>query len=331
MTANAGVEATFVPRHVKLPRGGTLVVRPSTPTDVDGLTTLYDSLDSDDRYRRFFNVYHPPRTFFERMASIADRGGFGLVAVQSEHATDGGQIVGEASYYPLSDGDGEFAITLAQAWRGWLGPYLLDALLEAAAARGTRNLQAEVLVTNRPMLALLRCRGYATMDNTDTSVIRVIVGTEGPTPVWPGPHDRLRVLAEVPSGRWHAESTAREAGLQVLACPGPSGRNARCPIMTGMACPLVDGADAVVVSHPRDDAQWRRLLQVHDSRDSRVPICVEGLPASAEDPRRTHVPAATDADAVAFVKNLASEHAGRTGPRADKPPDLPARLRGSSR
>lgn len=52
---------------------------------------------------------------------------------------DGERIVGEAEYILLPGGDGELAITVAPDWRGWLGPYLLDTLLEVAASRGVAN------------------------------------------------------------------------------------------------------------------------------------------------------------------------------------------------
>jgi hypothetical protein len=127
-----------------------LAVRPATPRDVDGLEALYAALSDEDRFRRFFALYRPPRSFFERLADVADRGGCGLVAV------DGDRIVGEASYELLPDGDGELGMTVASDRRGWLGPYLLDPLAEAAAARGVPNLEAEALVTNCRMLSLLR-------------------------------------------------------------------------------------------------------------------------------------------------------------------------------
>ena len=43
------------------------------------------------------------------------------------------RLVAEAGYALLPDGNGEFALTVAAGWRGWLGPYLLDAIVTAAA------------------------------------------------------------------------------------------------------------------------------------------------------------------------------------------------------
>ncbi|HEX2562285.1 MAG TPA: GNAT family N-acetyltransferase [Acidimicrobiales bacterium] len=237
-------------RRVPLPGGGVLTVRPVATTDVDGLVALYDGLSDDDRYRRFFSGFRPPRSFFERLVNVGERGGFGLVATMGAggDVAGGARIVGEASYELLPNGDGELAITVAADQRGWLGPYLLDALVEVAAARGVRNLEADVLVTNGRMLALLRSRGYATMGSNDWTTLRLVVGTAGRTPVWPAGHgatghsDRPRVLVEVPGGRWHAGAEADEAGLRVIACSGPRGARPRCPVLAGRPCPLAANA-----------------------------------------------------------------------------------------
>jgi hypothetical protein len=266
-----------------LPGGGVLIVRPVAPADVDGLVALYDGLSDDDRYRRFFSSFGPPRSFFERLVNVGERGGYGLVATAGAEGDVAGdaRIVGEASYELLPNGDGELAITVAVDQRGWLGPYLLDALVEAAAARGVPNLEADVLVTNRPMLALLRSRGDATMGPNDWSTVRLLVGTAGRTPVWPAGHgatghsDRPRVLVEVPGGRWHAGTEADAAGLQVIACSGPRGARPRCPVLAGRPCPLAATADAIVVSNAPDDDRWRALLGAHTDLHPGVPVCVE--------------------------------------------------------
>jgi RimJ/RimL family protein N-acetyltransferase len=231
-------------RRLELPDGRTVEIRPVGGDDVDGLALLYGGLSVDDLHRRFFSVYHPPRRFFEQLASIAERGGVGIVAAVAGPPP---RIVGEADYALLPNGDGELAVTVAADWRGWLGPLLLEALVEAAAAHGVPNLEAEILVENRPMLALVRNRGFATLDHADYSVIRVLLGTHSSTPTWPGPHDRPRLLIEIPGGRWRGEEAARRAGWSVVTCPGPRpGAIPHCPVVAGGRCPLADGADVVL-------------------------------------------------------------------------------------
>jgi hypothetical protein len=161
---------------VSLDDGRTLTVRTVTEDDVEGLDALFEGLSEDDRYYRFFGLSHPGRKFLEQMARAEDEGGYRLVAVVS-----GGEnkLVAEAGYALLPDGNGEFALTVASGWRGWLGPYLLDAIVAAAAARGVPNLQADILVSNIRMLALVSNRGYVRL-HRGTSEIRVAIDAAQP-------------------------------------------------------------------------------------------------------------------------------------------------------
>jgi ribosomal protein S18 acetylase RimI-like enzyme len=79
----------------------------------------------------------------------------------------------------MPDGNGDFALTVASEWRGWLGPYLLGALVAAAAARGVPNLQADVLVCNVRMFALLRSCGYVTLSR-ESEEVRVAIDAAQP-------------------------------------------------------------------------------------------------------------------------------------------------------
>jgi hypothetical protein len=163
---------------VTLSDGRTLTVRTVTEADVDGLDALFEGLSEDDRYYRFFGLSHPGRKFLEQMARAEDEGGYRLVAVVSGAEN---KLVAEAGYALLPDGNGEFALTVAGGWRGWLGPYLLDAIVAAAAARGVPNLQADILVSNIRMLALVSSRGYITLDR-EASQVRVAIDAARPRP-----------------------------------------------------------------------------------------------------------------------------------------------------
>ena len=279
-------------RVIALPGGRTLTVRPSTPGDVEGLRLLYEGLSIDDRYRRFFNAWHPSREFLGRWASVAERGGFGLVAVEGDARRPGtvaGVVVGEAAYTPLPDGDGELALAVASEWRGWLGHYLLDALLTAAAARGIPNLQADILLENRPMLALVRARGYAVLDHSNLTTVRVTIGAATRVPTWPDGHDRPRVLVETPSGQWHAEAAVRSAGYRVVGCPEPfPGARSHCPVLAGATCPLAADADVVVFGLRADDPRSEVVLGAQVARSADVPLCAE---LSDEEAAGLHLPA----------------------------------------
>lgn len=164
---------------VPLSGGRVLTVRAIRRADVAGLDALFEGLSDEDRYRRFFGFSHPGPKFLEQLARAAEEGGYRLVAVVSG-ARD--SIVAEAGYAMLPDGNGEFALTVADGWRGWLGPYLLDSLVWIAAARGVPNLLADVLLENTRMLTLLAHRGYVTI-HRQYSEVRVAIGAAQPARV----------------------------------------------------------------------------------------------------------------------------------------------------
>lgn len=251
------------------------MVRSVRPGDAGALATLYGQLSEQDLYRRFFQAHVPPRGALEHMAQAEGRGDVGLLAELA--LPDGSRrVVGEAACARLPDGDGELALTVAPAARGWMGPYLLSVLCDVAAERGIANLQADILLDNRPMLALVQRRGYATMEHSEQpSIIRVVFSTRGPVPTWTAGHARPRVLVEAPGGRWHAEADARAAGFDVLVCPGPLAKWSRCPALRNKRCPLAAEADAVVVTLSPTSEAGRRLLRAHCHRHGDRPVYLE--------------------------------------------------------
>ena len=132
-------------------------------TDEAGLYQLYDGLNADDRYLRFFCGYRPTDEFFDKLANPRP----GDARVVAELVDGHKQLIAEAGYSLLDNGNGEFAMVVARDWRGWLGPYLLDVVIDIAAANHVPNLEAEVLAANRTMLALLRARGSAFLEHGD--------------------------------------------------------------------------------------------------------------------------------------------------------------------
>ena len=161
---------------VTLAGGRMLTVRTVTAADADGLDALFEGLSDEDRYYRFFGMSHPGRRFIEQLTRAGQEGGYRLVAVLSGPED---RLVAEGGYARLPDGNGEFALTIAAGWRGWLGPYLLDALVAAARARGVPNLQADILVGNVRMLTLVAQRGYVTLERQGSQV-RVAIDAAQP-------------------------------------------------------------------------------------------------------------------------------------------------------
>ena len=183
-------------------------------------------------------------------------------------------VVAEAGYSIREDGDGDLAITVAAPWRGWLGAYLLDVLVRRAATDGVRNLQAEVLLENGPMLSLLQHRDAVALSHDD-GVVHLSIGTSGSTPDWPPLERRPKILVEVAGRRWSGEHAAEEAGLATTMCAGPDRRLRHgCPVLEGGTCPLADGADAIVVLLDPADERSQRLIEAHRRNSPGTPVLV---------------------------------------------------------
>ncbi|NNE95171.1 MAG: hypothetical protein HKN24_04005 [Acidimicrobiales bacterium] len=255
-------------RTAALENGRRLVIRVGTLDDVEGLDALYHRLSIEDLQRRFFSGAFPPRAAVEAWADVADRKD-GLLLVVDDVAADGtSTIVAEAGFAPMSDGDAELGITVDRASRGWLGPWLLDALLEQAAARGIPNLQALTATRNRQMRLMLCGRGAAGLPDDDWTSVRLTVSTTGSVPTWhatsPG---RKRLLVETGSYQWTGTAEANRRGFDVMVCAGPSASRHDCPVVEGGHCPLVDGADGVLFALREDD----EVLSAHHERTSGPP------------------------------------------------------------
>jgi len=205
-------------RVVPLDPNRRLVLRSTTVEDAEALGELYDGLTPEDRRRRFFCGFRPTDHFIRNWVTIGERGGCGLIAVV-ESDTEPPQLVGEAGCVPLSNGNAEFAITVAEGWRGWLGPYLLDVLIDEAADKGIENLEAEILLENRAMLALARHRGEAVAPHDDPTSVHTVISTTGTTPGWPPVRSRPQVLLETPGVWWPRRPTL--ALLATTCSPAP--------------------------------------------------------------------------------------------------------------
>jgi hypothetical protein len=306
---------------IDLADGRTMVVRPTSAADAERICALYGDLSIEDRHRRFFGAFRPRLEWCRRWATVADRGGFGVIAVVSpgrtaEGEVAGEEVAGEAGYAIRPDGDGDLAVTVATAWRGWLGPYLLDVLVRHAAKVGMTNLQADVLLENGPMLSLLRRRDPVAMGHDDGAV-RLSIGTTGSVSSWPARERRPRVLVEVPGRRWAGERLADSAGLATAMCSGPAGRmRSGCPVLEGGRCPLADTADAIVVLLDPDDERTQQLIDSHRRNHPGTPVLVRskrsGQPVGALEPTDEGC-LAIDDDATHGVSQLLS----LIGSRAD--------------
>jgi RimJ/RimL family protein N-acetyltransferase len=247
------------PDPVDIEPGVRLVLRHSAPADGPQIEQLYRRLPVEDLLMRFFSAGMPPDSFFERWSSLAAGQGLGLVAELTDD--DGTRLVGEAGYSVQDDGDAELGIAVDPGYRGWIGPWILAALLDHAHDRGIHNMQALVRSDNRPMISLAQHRGFAVLEHPDWGTVRLTMSTAGHTPSWPPIRRRPRVLVAAERTRWPGEEQLRQSGFDLAICPGLHDIESRshaafCPAKRDGRCPLVAGADAVVVDLPTVDPRY---------------------------------------------------------------------------
>ena len=271
--------------HRIMVAGRATTIREAAREDVPLLVEHYRSLPGEDLRRRFLSTFRPDERFVSAWIDRSEQGGAVLVAV--EQTDDGERIVADAGYVPSGKDTAELAMTVAADRRGWLGPFLLDVLVEHARDAGIADLTAEILPNNAGMLALLRSRGCAQRPGEDPSVLEFLIGTSGTTPSWPADSPRPRVLVEGSAAAWPGSRMAARTGLSVLACAGPGhGRSHPCPMLTGRSCPLVEEADVVVLTMPAGSPCAEQLLAAHTERDGDQPLLVSTNGERGPDPDR---------------------------------------------
>jgi len=312
-------------RTVDLPDGRTLAVRSAVRDDIAAIRALFERLSPEDRYRRFFSGFRPDEGFVARLLERPEDRGAMLVAEVTDGS--GSEVVAEAEYAVLADGDAELALTVDRRWRGWLAAFLLDALLELAASRGVRNLRAEVLVRNRAMLALVRSRGYAALDTGDPAVVETVISSTGDVPSWPPVRHGPRVLVEVPGAHWRFAAGLRDDGAHVMGCPGPDRRRTGCPLLSDGRCPLVDGADIVIDALGDDDPAAAALLEAHRRAGTRhlVVDVSRGSPEGPLPPGAVAVDRPDPDEVRALVAGLLCVSVDDDGPDGSVQPDRDVR------
>jgi acetate---CoA ligase (ADP-forming) len=143
-------------RDVLLLDGSTLRLRTPVPEDLDEIRTFYDRLSDESRYLRFHGYL---RTEVAARA-YAEANGVDRVALIGGQ---GDRILAAASYDLLREpGAAEVAFAVADDFRGrGTATRMLEQLAAIAAERGVARFDAEVMATNRPMIAVFERAGFA--------------------------------------------------------------------------------------------------------------------------------------------------------------------------
>ncbi len=147
--------------------GRTVRIRPINADDGERLAAFHRSLSDETVYFRFFAPY-PELTERDvrRFTHVDHVDRVALVA------TVGGELVGVGRYDRVDDRDAEVAFVVRDDHQGrGLGSVLLEHLAAAARERGVRRFVAEVLPSNRRMLATFEEAGYHPAHRLEDGVV----------------------------------------------------------------------------------------------------------------------------------------------------------------
>jgi GNAT superfamily N-acetyltransferase len=157
---------------IELLRDGRRVeIRALRPDDRAGLLAAVERTGDQSFYRRFFGVR---REFtdeeIDRFLNIDFVDQVALVAVDQE----GGAIAGGARYIVVAPGRAEVAFTVVDHYQGHgLGAALMYHLTRIARRAGLRELVADVLPDNAPMLAVFKRSGLSMSTTREPGVVHI--------------------------------------------------------------------------------------------------------------------------------------------------------------
>ena len=143
--------------RVTLADARVVTVRPVLPQDADAEQSFVSGLSPNSRRLRFHGAVNAlPDRMLQAMTTIDYERHVALIA---ESFDDDGtpRLVADARYVVDDAGGAEFAVAVADDWqRIGLGRAMLKRLGRHARRQGLQHLEGAVLVSNGPMLALMR-------------------------------------------------------------------------------------------------------------------------------------------------------------------------------
>jgi|ERR1043166_8875445 ribosomal protein S18 acetylase RimI-like enzyme len=162
--------------HVEVLRDGRRIeIRALRPGDRAGLLASVGRVAAPSLYRRFLGAKHG---FTEKEIDFFSNIDFinhvALVAVMPENGRE--TIVGGARYIIGQPGQAEVAFTVIDDYQGLgIGTALMSHLAAIAHAAGIRELIADVLSDNAPMLAVFKRSGLAVSTRRESGVLHVTI------------------------------------------------------------------------------------------------------------------------------------------------------------
>jgi acetyltransferase len=158
-------------RHV-LADGREATIRPIRPEDAPAERRFLERLSPESRRLHFQHAVAAPNAALLEFFTHVDHDHHMAFAAEA-----GGELVGNARYVVNPDGrSAEFGIVVAETWRhSGLAQKLMQALFDAAHARGLRSLEGLVLSENRNMLDFARELGFElSSDPVKPALVRAV-------------------------------------------------------------------------------------------------------------------------------------------------------------
>jgi acetyltransferase len=145
----------------RLRDGRTVTIRPIRAEDAPLERAFVQRLSGETRYLRFQKWVQSPSDRLIHFLTEVDYDRH-LALVCAFEGESGEEVVGEARYVANAGGEScELGIVIADAWqKSGIAGLLMNALLDAARARGLKSMEGVVFSTNRDMLRFVRALGF---------------------------------------------------------------------------------------------------------------------------------------------------------------------------
>ncbi|MDI1446774.1 bifunctional acetyl-CoA hydrolase/transferase family protein/GNAT family N-acetyltransferase [Polyangium sp. 6x1] len=147
-------------RRETLPGGHEVLVRPLRISDEDGLKDLFYRLSDESTYQRFmkFKRSHPHEELLQLVCLDYEQN-MGLVVIHSDSGCE--EVIGLARYdVAPATRRADIAFVVRDEWQGrGVGTLLMRRMAEVARARGVTGFFADVLASNKPMMAIFHKSG----------------------------------------------------------------------------------------------------------------------------------------------------------------------------
>jgi GNAT superfamily N-acetyltransferase len=156
-----------------LPDGGRIEIRAQRPQDREGLRAALARTSEESFYHRFFTV---KREFSEKevhyFLDIDFVKHVALVAIADENGRP--TIVGGCRYIVMQPGVAEISFTVIDAYQGrGIGSALMRHIAALARKAGLKELVADVLADNAPMLKVFQRSGLLMSKKIDRTTVDV--------------------------------------------------------------------------------------------------------------------------------------------------------------